>query len=55
MFPAKWGPGGALCLDTPRYVDLDEVLTRRQLETQTMKPATIAPAQSPLIGAIRYL
>ncbi len=25
VLEAKWGPDGALCLDTPRYVDLDEV------------------------------
>jgi hypothetical protein len=28
---AQWGPGGAVCLDTPRHADLDEVLDRCQI------------------------
>lgn len=27
LLEAKWGPEGALCLNKPRYADLDEVLT----------------------------
>jgi hypothetical protein len=31
VLEAKWGPGGALCLDTPRHAELDEVLGRCEI------------------------